>query len=95
MARATNGAPARDAVLDANTGAEIWFEGRRQIEQQQIIFLNDRELIAQLTSRLGWRDSKGRLQLESKKEMAGRNLPSPDRANALLGARMAEHPARR
>jgi hypothetical protein len=76
----------------ANTGAAIWFEGRRQIERQQIILPNDnKELIAQLTSRLGWPDSKGRLQLESKKEMAGRNLPSPDRADAVLGAMMPVH----
>jgi hypothetical protein len=89
--RGNNGSPARDAEHYANTGAEIWFEGRRQIERQQIILPNDRELIAQLTSRLGWPDSKRRLQLESKEDMRGRNLPSPDRADAVLGAMMPAH----
>lgn len=89
--RVNNGSPARDADHYANTGAEIWFEGRRQIERQQIILPNDRELIAQLTWRLGWPDSKGRLRLESKKEMAVRNLASPDRADAVLGAMMPAH----
>jgi hypothetical protein len=88
IVRLNNASPARDAEHYANTGAEIWFEGRRQIERQQIILPNDRELIAQLTSRLGWPDSKGRLQLESKADMRGRNLPSPDGADAVLGAMM-------
>ena len=47
---------------------------------------NDRELIAQLTSRQGWPDSKGRLVLEPKSDLRSRNLPSPDRADAVLGA---------
>jgi hypothetical protein len=71
-----------------NRGAEIWFEGRTQIERQQIILPNDRKLIAQLTSRRGWPDSKGRLQLESRADMRGGNLPSPDRADAALGSMM-------
>jgi len=42
--------------------------------------------IAQLTSRLGWPNSKGRLELESKQAMRARGLGSPDRADAVLGA---------
>jgi hypothetical protein len=84
--RVNNGASAQDQGHYANTGAEIWFSGRAQIERQQIILPNDRELIGQLTSRRGWPDSKGRLKLEPKEEMRGRNLPSPDRADAVLGA---------
>ena len=72
----------------ANKAAKIWFEGRTQIERQQIILPNDRELIAQLTSRLGWPDSKGRLTLEPKDKMRSRGLSSPDRADAVLGAMM-------
>ena len=49
----------------------------------------NRQLIAQLTSRRGWPDSKGRLELESKQDMRSRNLPSPDRADAVLGAMTA------
>lgn len=64
----------------------MWFEGRAQIERQQIILSNVRELIGQLTARRGWPDSKGRLQVESKQDMRARGLPSPDRAEAVLGA---------
>ncbi len=45
-------------------------------------------LIAQLTSPLGWPNSKGRLELESKQAMRARGLGSPDRADAVLGAMM-------
>ena len=84
--RVNNGAPADNADAYANKGAEIWFEGRTRIERQQIILPDDRELVAQLTSRLGWPNSKGRLELESKQAMRARGLGSPDRADAVLGA---------
>jgi hypothetical protein len=84
--RVNNGSPARDTEHYTNKAAEIWFEGRTIIERQQIILPDDKELIAQLTTRLGWPDSKGRLQLEPKQDMRSRGLPSPDRADALLGA---------
>jgi hypothetical protein len=44
-----------------------------------------------MTSRLGWPYGRARLQLESKADMRGRNLPSPDRADAVLGAMMPAH----
>jgi hypothetical protein len=83
--RVNNGSPAGKPDAYANKGAEIWFEGRRKIERQEIILPNDRELIGQLTARLGWPDSKGRLALEPKDKMRSRGLPSPDRADAVLG----------
>jgi hypothetical protein len=86
--RVNNGSPARDAEHYANKSAEIWFGGRTVIERQQIILPDDKELISQLTTRLGWPDSKGRLALESKQDMRGRGLSSPDRADAVLGAMM-------
>jgi hypothetical protein len=84
--RVNNGSPAKDADHYANRGAEIWFEGRRKIERQEVILPNDPMLIAQLTTRLGWPDSKGKLTLEPKDKMRSRGLPSPDRADAALGA---------
>lgn len=84
--RVNNGATADKAEAYANRGAEIWFEGRTMIERGQIILPNDAQLIAQLTSRLGWPNSKGKLELESKQAMRGRGLGSPDRADAVLGA---------
>lgn len=80
-----NGSPASKPEAYCNLAAETWFEARVQIEKGEIILPNDSELIAQLTSRRGWPDSKGRLQLESKADMRSRGLPSPDRADAVLG----------
>lgn len=84
--RVNNGSPPDKPAAYANRGAEIWFEGRTQIEHARVILPNDPELIAQLTARRGWPDSKGRLQLESKADLRARGLPSPDRADAILGA---------
>jgi hypothetical protein len=64
------------------------------IEQRQVILPNDSELIAQLTSRRGWTDSKGRLVLEPKSDLRSRNLPSPDRADAVLGTLLSLAPGR-
>ena len=86
--RVNNGSPASRADYYANKGAEIWFDGRTQIERRQIILPDDRELVAQLTARRGWPDSKGRLQLESKADLRARGVGSPDRADAVLGAMM-------
>jgi hypothetical protein len=41
-----------------------------------------------MTSRLGWPNSRGKLELESKQAMRARGLGSPDRADAVLGAMM-------
>jgi hypothetical protein len=86
--RVNNGSTADNSNAYANTAAEIWFEGRTRFEQRQIILPNDGELVAQLTSRLGWPNSKGKLELESKQAMRARGLSSPDRADAVLGAMM-------
>lgn len=85
VTRVNNGSPARDSEHYANLAAETWFTGRTQIERQRIILPNDKDLIAQLTSRRGWTNSRGKLELESKTDLRARNLPSPDRADAVLG----------
>jgi hypothetical protein len=86
--RVNNGATADNADAYANRGAEIWFEGRTQIERGRIILPNDKELVAQMTSRLGWPNSRGKLELESKQAMRTRGLGSLDRADTVLGAMM-------
>jgi hypothetical protein len=83
--RVNNGTPASKPEAYVNLAAETWFEARVQIEKGEVILPNDAELIAQLTTRRGWPDSKGRLALESKADMRSRGLPSPDRADAVLG----------
>jgi hypothetical protein len=51
----------------------------------ELILPDDTELIAQLTTRkYGVYESKGKIKLESKKEMKKRNLKSPDRADCLF-----------
>jgi hypothetical protein len=86
--RVNNGSTADKSDAYANKSAEIWFEGRTQIERGRIILPDDKELVAQMTSRLGWPNSRGKLELESKQAMRARGLGSPDRADAVLGAMM-------
>lgn len=51
----------------------------------ELVLPDDNELIAQLTVRkYGIYDSKGKIKLESKKEMKKRDLKSPDRADCLF-----------
>ena len=51
----------------------------------ELVLPDDNELIAQLTTRkYGIYESKGKIKLESKKEMKKRGLGSPDRADCLF-----------
>jgi phage terminase large subunit len=89
-----NGSPAEDAEHYANRGSEIWFKAAHMIEfgfdagRQHIIIPNDKVFIEQATNRRREYDAKQRLKIESKKDLCGpnRNAPSPDRADAVLGA---------
>ncbi len=83
--RENNGAPPVNADAYANRAAEIWYEGRTEIERQRIILPNDNVLVAQLTTRRGWPNSRGKMELEPKAAMRARGLSSPDRAEAVLG----------
>ena len=46
----------------------------------------DGELLKQISSRRLQYDAKARIQLEPKESMRARGLPSPDRADAVIGA---------
>lgn len=61
---------------------------RVAIETGLVVLPNDPDLVVQLTSRRGWPDSRGRLQIETEADMRSRGLPSPDRADAVLGCMM-------
>jgi hypothetical protein len=78
------GQSATDGEHFTNAGGELWFTARRRIEKREIILPADNELTAQLSTRRGWPNSKGKLELESKGEMRGRGLGSPDKADAVL-----------
>lgn len=75
-----------DSAHYKNLVTEIWYEGARAIRNKEIILPEDDELRAQLTSRQVRYDHRGLLWLEGKDEMRSRGLPSPDRADAVLGA---------
>ena len=84
--RVNNGERAYDDRHFANRGAEIWFKAARAIELCEVILPDDDLLHSQLTTRRTKHNSKGKLQLEPKDQMRSRGLPSPDRADAVLGA---------
>lgn len=61
------------------------FDDQNKPKPCELILPDDNELIAQLTVRkYGIYESKGKIKLESKKEMKKRGLKSPDRADCLF-----------
>lgn len=80
------GTTADDPERYVNHGAETWGEAASAIEKGQWILPNDEVLQGQMVTRRLKPRSDGRLQLESKEEMAKRGIGSPDRADAVFGA---------
>ena len=72
----------------ANLRSEIFWELRRLINDRLIALPDDEELAAQLLSLRYDVSSSGQVQMESKRELRRRRLPSPDRADALAIAFM-------
>ena len=69
-----------------NRISEVWTAGTNAIRKREWILPRDEELKAQVITRKSGRDSSGKLTIESKKELKKRGVPSPDRADAVLGA---------
>lgn len=70
-----------------NRRAEVYWELREDFEAGNIDLApdgDDDDLVAQLGAIKFKITSKGKIQIESKEEMAKRGLPSPDRADALM-----------
>ncbi len=91
ISRFNFGAQAYDDSQFANRSAEIWNEFSADVRRGKWIIEDATDstaddLLAQLSGRKSRRDSKGRLALESKEDMKGRGLTSPDRADAVIGA---------
>ena len=88
LRRVNNGSTADMEEHYANKGTEIWHEARITIDKCEIILPNCEVFRQQASTRWMEADKKGRLKLESKEDMAGknRNLGSPDRADAVLAA---------
>ena len=70
----------------ANRNSEIWEFAGRDIKNLKVILPNDEKLHAQIVSRIRGADNKGRIRAEPKDDMIERGIPSPDRADAVLGA---------
>jgi hypothetical protein len=66
-----------------NRITECWLELAKKIVNRTVILPNDQDLKAQLLSRKQRLNSSGKLELESKEDMRGRGLPSPDIADAI------------
>jgi hypothetical protein len=84
--RVNNGEAARFDGHYANLAAEMWYEGAKQIARREVILPDDDDLRAQMLDRKRIPHAKGKLAVESKREMKQRGVRSPDRADAVFGA---------
>lgn len=86
IGRANNQEAPRHDDHYANLGAEMWYEGALAMSRRAVILPDDNDLRGQLLDRKRVPNNKGKLAIESKKDMRARGVPSPDRADAVLGA---------
>lgn len=82
--RVNNGSPANDDEHFANIAAETWFNGATMITNRAVILPDDPDLRYQLLNRKRTHNNRGKLAIESKRDMKNRNVPSPDRAECIL-----------
>jgi Phage terminase large subunit. len=79
-----NGGAPGDKEHYEDWGAESWASIRDHLQDGDIQLIDDDDLVGQLTTRKYTITSKGRIRLETKKEMKKRGLHSPDRADAVV-----------
>ena len=77
-----------------NCRAEWYWQLRERFEAGTISIPDDDDLAAQLGALRYEYTSRGKIKIESKDDMAKRDLPSPDRADALMMAFATEPPVR-
>ena len=82
------GRKAQHPTRFANQRSEMFWELRRLLNDRLIALPDDEELAAQLLSLRYDVSSSGQVQMESKRELRRKRLPSPDRADALALAFM-------
>lgn len=85
------GFPADETKYYVNQRAEAWAAFARAVEKREIILEIDDETVEQLVAPRQEYDTKGRLKVESKEDMAKRGVHSPDRADALVMALWQRH----
>ena len=83
--RVNNGDAPKYSDHYANLAAEMWNEGALQIARREIILPDDDDLRAQMLDRKRTPNAKGKLAVESKRDMKARGVSSPDRADAVFG----------
>ncbi len=86
-----NGSRAKDSEHYASVAAEQWDQFNTLVVKRRIILPNSEELFAQLSNRhreYSITEGKVRLKLESKQDMKGRNVSSPDIADACVMSMM-------
>ncbi|HOV80811.1 MAG TPA: DEAD/DEAH box helicase family protein [Bacillota bacterium] len=79
-----NGGTPEDKEHYEDWGTESWAHLRDLLQKGEVELINDEDLVGQLSTRKYTLTSKGKIKLESKKEMKKRGLRSPDRADAVV-----------
>ena len=79
-----NGSPSNEKIF-ANTGAEIWYDAKKRIEQCDVILPRDEITLQQMTNRGIRYKTGGKIGIETKESMFSRGVKSPDRADAVCG----------
>lgn len=82
------GQPARFDTMYKNGITEAWGNGCGKIKKCEIAIPDDSDFKAQVLSRKTRYNSTGKMELESKEDMAKRGMESPDEADAILGCMM-------
>ena len=83
--RVNNGEAPRFSDHYSNLASEMWHDGAMQIARREVILPDDDDLRGQMLDRKRIPNAKGKLALESKRDMKARGVPSPDRADAVFG----------
>lgn len=74
-----------DSPIYTSWSAMAWMEGGSEIARCEWILPRDDTLFAELTTRQKKLNARGKWQAEEKYEMKKRSVPSPNRADAVLG----------
>jgi len=88
LQRWNNGAPSRDVDHFQDCKSECWYNFSELVDMGNLILPDDNDLRSQLINRKRIAGSKGRLAIETKTDMKERGVPSPDRADAVIGCAM-------
>lgn len=77
---------AKDKEVYYNKASELWGAIKERMQDGELDIPPDEDLFSQFTTRKYKYNSRGQIRLESKEDMKGRGLPSPDRADSVCYA---------